>query len=256
MELKIQGNMIQGSRDYQEDYYEICTEQFQGSNSCLVVLCDGMGGHSGGALASHITATAFVNEFIASTKLSPSDALAKSLAEAHLAIKAEVNNNSAPSDMGTTLVAVYVSDNDIHWLSVGDSHLYLYRKGDVIKLNDDHSMAAVLDDLVEIGRLEPEEALSDPQRNALRSYVSIDNIPLVDIQSELNYLCSKDKLILASDGLDTITSTDIKTIIDKNKNKSPDIISSKLLTAVELAGTANQDNTSVVVISLRKGLWF
>ena len=60
MELKIQGNMIQGSRDYQEDYYEICTEQFKGLNSCLVVLCDGMGGHSGGALASHIVVTAFV----------------------------------------------------------------------------------------------------------------------------------------------------------------------------------------------------
>lgn len=248
--------MIQGSRDYQEDYYEICTEQFKGSNSCLVVLCDGMGGHSGGALASHIAATAFVNEFITSNKQSPSDALAKSLTEAHLAIKTEVSNNSAPPDMGTTLVAVYVSDNDIHWLSVGDSHLYLYRKGGVIKLNDDHSMAAVLDDLVEIGRLEPEEAVSDPQRNALRSYVSIDDIPLVDIQSELNYLSSKDKLILASDGLDTIPLKDIETIIDKNKNKSPDIISSKLLTAVELAGTANQDNASIVVISLRKGFWF
>ena len=185
MELKIQGNMIQGSRDYQEDYYEICTEQFKGSNSCLVVLCDGMGGHSGGALASHIVVTAFVNEFITSTKLTPSDALAKSLSEAQLAIKSEVNDNAAPSDMGTTLVAVYVSDSDLHWLSVGDSHLYLYRKGDVIKLNEDHSMAAVLDDLVEIGRLETEEALSDPQRSALRSYVSVDDIPLVDIQSKL-----------------------------------------------------------------------
>lgn len=256
MELKIQGNMIQGSRDYQEDYYEICTEQFKGSNSCLVVLCDGMGGHSGGALASHIVVTAFVNEFITSTKLTPSDALAKSLSEAQLAIKAEVNDNAAPPDMGTTLVAVYVSDSDLHWLSVGDSHLYLYRKGEVIKLNEDHSMAAVLDDLVEIGRLETEEALSDPQRSALRSYVSVDDIPLVDIQSKLNYLSSKDKLILASDGLDTITLKDIETIIDKNKNKSPDFISSKLLTAVELAKAPNQDNASVVVVSLSKGFWF
>ena len=256
MELKIQGNMIQGSRDYQEDYYEICTEQFKGLNSCLVVLCDGMGGHSGGALASHIVVTAFVNEFITSTKLTPSDALAKSLSEAQLAIKAEVNDNAAPPDMGTTLVAIYVSDSDLHWLSVGDSHLYFYRKGEVIKLNEDHSMAAVLDGLVEIGRLETEEALSDPQRSALRSYVSVDDIPLVDIQSKLNYLSSKDKLVLASDGLDTITLKDIETIIDKNKNKSPDFISSKLLTAVEFAKAPNQDNASVVVVSLSKGFWF
>jgi len=248
--------MTQGGRDYQEDYYEICTEQVKGSDSCLVVLCDGMGGHSGGALASHIVVTAFINEFITSTNLAPSDALANSLEEAHRAIKTEVNDNSAPPDMGTTLVAAYVSESDLHWLSVGDSHLYLYRKGSVRKLNVDHSMAAVLDDLVEIGRLEKEEALSDPQRNALRSCVSVDDISLVDIQSKLNYLDPKDRLILASDGLDTITLTDIELIIDKNKNKSPEIISSKLLTAVELAETANQDNTSVVVISLNNKSWF
>ena len=63
-------------------------------------------------------------------------------------------------------------------------------------------------------------------------------------------------MILASDGLDTITLKDIETIIDKNKNKSADFISSKLLTAVDLAKAPNQDNASVVVVSLSKGFWF
>ncbi|PCI67077.1 MAG: serine/threonine protein phosphatase [Piscirickettsiaceae bacterium] len=255
MELKIQGSMTQGARDYQEDYYEICTEQVKGSDSCLVVLCDGMGGHSGGALASHVVVTAFINEFITSSSLTPKEAFTKSLEVAHRAIKAEVNDNSAPPDMGTTLVAVYVNATDLHWLSVGDSHLYLYRKGKVRKLNEDHSMAAVLDELVEIGRLGKEEALSDPQRNALRSCVSVDDISLVDIQSKLNYLDSKDRLVLASDGLDTITLTEMEVVISNNTNKAPEVISSKLLSAVEAVEKPNQDNTSVVVVSLNKKTW-
>jgi len=256
MDLDIHGEMIQGARDYQEDYYEICSEVVKNSDSCLVVLCDGMGGHSGGALASHTVASSFINEFVISQGLSPNEVLEKSLDVAHCAIKAEIADNAAPSEMGTTLVAVYVTENDLYWLSVGDSHLYLYREGKVQKLNEDHSMAAVLDELVEIGRLEEEEAMSDPQRNALRSCVSADDISLVDIQSRLNYLSPSDKLILASDGMDTLGVADIEAIISRNKRKPSKHITSKMLSAVELAQKPNQDNTSVVVISIKSKSWF
>lgn len=256
MELNIQGDMIQGARDYQEDYYEICSEAVKDSDSCLVVLCDGMGGHSGGAIASRTVATTFINEFIASQELSPKAVLERSLEVAHCAIRAEISENSAPSDMGTTLVAAYVTKNDLHWLSVGDSHLYLFREGKVQKLNDDHSMAAVLDELVEIGRLDEDEAMSDPQRNALRSCVSEDDISLVDIQSKLDYLKPKDRLILASDGLDTLNIHDIESIVAKNKRKPSKDVASKLLSAVEDVQKSNQDNSSVVVISIKSKSWF
>ena len=256
MELDIHGDAIQGSRDYQEDYFEICAEAVENPGGCLVVLCDGMGGHSGGALASQSATTAFINNFLAAEGLSPEQALSESLTAAHHSIKCQVADSGAPADMGTTLVAVYVSGSDVHWVSVGDSHLYLYRKGEIEKLNQDHSMASVLDELAEIGRISDDEAKSDPQRNALRSCLSVDEISLVDLQVSEGLLPAGDKLILASDGLDTLDQTDVAKVVAKLKKKPARVIAAKLLEAVQKANKPNQDNTTAVVISAKSKSWF
>lgn len=256
MELDIHGGTIQGSRNYQEDCFEICAATVESPSECLVVLCDGMGGHSGGALASHTVTKAFINQFLVLENLPPNEALTQSLRSAHEAIRYEISENSAPEDMGTTLVAVYVSNEDLYWVSVGDSHLYLYRKGQLEKLNEDHSMATVLDELAEIGRISKDEALSDPQRNALRSCLSSDDISLVDIRAIVNFLKAGDKLILATDGLDTLQLSALERLITKYKRKTSEIVVSNALAEVEQAGKPNQDNTTVVILSVKRKSWF
>lgn len=256
MGLDIHGNAMQGSRDYQEDYFEICVEAVDSPDGCLVVLCDGMGGHSGGALASQTAATAFISRFLELQEMSPDEALQESLRVAHEAIQLQISEHGAPTDMGTTLVAAYVNRFDVHWISVGDTHLYRYHSGELEKLNKDHSMATVLDELAEIGRISKDEAKSDPQRNALRSCLSADEISLIDVQHKEGILVAEDKLILASDGLDTLDQSAIEKVIKKNKKKASELIASKLLEGVEKAKKANQDNTTVVVVSVKEKSWF
>jgi protein phosphatase len=256
MGLDIYGKAIQGSRDYQEDYFEICVEAVDSPDGCLIVLCDGMGGHSGGALASHTAATAFISRFLELQQMSPGEALHESLRVAHEAIQLQISEQGAPTDMGTTLVAAYVHKSDVHWISVGDTHLYRYHNGGLEKLNKDHSMASVLDELAEIGRISKDMAESDPQRNALRSCLSADEISLIDFQHKEGLLVAEDKLILASDGLDTLDQGAIEKVIKKNKRKASEIIAFKLLESVEKAEKANQDNTTVVVVSVTEKSWF
>lgn len=256
MTLDIYGDAIQGARDYQEDCFEICAEAIDGPGDCLAVLCDGMGGHSGGALASQTATKAFIDCFLQLSGMSPADALQASLNAAHKAVQYEVSNNQAPADMGTTLVAVYISGSDVSWLSVGDSHLYHYRKGGLQKLNADHSMASTLDELADIGRISKEEALSDPQRNALRSCLSVDEIALVDIQHRNDLLHSGDKLLLATDGLDTLSVEETATIVEKSRRKAAKVVVGRLLSGVESVAKPNQDNTTVVVIAAKSRSWF
>ena len=66
--------------------------------------------------------------------------------------------------MGSTLIGAAFSEQGVEWISVGDSPLYLYRRGEIALLNEDHSLAPELDRLVAAGRLSPAEARRDPRR--------------------------------------------------------------------------------------------
>src|SRR5690606_16129312 len=98
MGLDIHGEAIAGKRDYQEDYFEICAEAVESPDGCLVVLCDGMGGHSGGAIASRLVATKFIDKFLSSKGVSPAEAFEAALNNAHDALREEVAQNAAPAD--------------------------------------------------------------------------------------------------------------------------------------------------------------
>jgi len=253
MKLDVSGGGSQGARAYQEDCFDICSEASGQQDSCLMVLCDGMGGHQGGALASRTATDAFVENFLAAPQTpAPDQALQTALDAAHRALITAVDEHDAPADMGTTLVAAYFSGRDLHWISVGDSHLYLYRNGGLNKLNEDHSMASVLDELVEIGRLSTEEAASDPQRGALRSSLSHDEIHLVDRKSKPAFLNPGDTLLLASDGLDTLDTQAITHVLAReHRNGAADTVA-RLLQDVEACQNPLQDNVTVVVATLGK----
>lgn len=253
MRLDISGGKSQGARDYQEDHFEICSEASGDQDSCLLVLCDGMGGHTGGAIASRIATDAFVDSFLSAQKAHSADeALNTALYTAHQAILSAIANNAGPADMGTTLVATFIDKVSLHWISVGDSHLYLQRKGQLSKLNADHSMASVLDELAEIGRITPDEAHNDPLRNALRSSLSGEELTLVDQNSKVDFLQPDDTLLLASDGLDTLDTASISHLLAKSGRKGAEKTVEKLLAASEALDNPTQDNTTVIVATLMK----
>lgn len=241
----------QGARPYQEDSFQVVTLE----QGVLAVVCDGMGGHAGGDLASRTASETFSTVFSERIQAGSSAdmGLKTALNEANMAIRQAIHDGG-PEGMGTTLVAAWVAEASIWWISVGDSLLLQKRADGLHRLNADHSMGGVLDDMAKIGRITPEEARSDPRRHVLRSALSGDEIDLVDTGYAKNALKQYGGVLLGSDGLETLESHLIGRVL--KSGVSPDRKAQKLMTQIEKRAAPHQDNVTVVILqNFRRG-WF
>jgi PPM family protein phosphatase len=152
--------------------------------------------------------------------------------------------------MGSTLVGVHFGPDGVEWVSVGDSPLYLYRNGEIVLLNEDHSMAPEVDRLAEAGRITWEMARNDPRRHYLRSAVTGAEMEMIDMSKRPLELVAGDVVILASDGIHTLPMERIGSEIQAmgGDGLTADIVAQRLIEAVEDARESYQDNTTVVVV--------
>jgi len=239
----------QGARTYQEDVYAL--QALGGGEGVLLVLADGMGGHAGGreaASAAVEAASAALGEGLAPPRLD----LGMILAASDKAVKRLHKTQPALSEGGCTFVAARLSGGSLDWISVGDSPLYLVSAGSVQRLNADHSMAPVLRDLVASGRLDASELATHPQRNALRSCLGSEPIALIDASAKPLPLHPGEVVILASDGLDTLSDAEIADLVMEVKGGMA-ALALRLVEAVVAKKKPNQDNVSVLCASLSEG---
>jgi protein phosphatase len=239
-----------GARSYQEDAAVVrAGSAAQGGQPAelLAALADGMGGHAGGALASTTASTIFLRALETSTG-EVAARLDEALTLANAAIAEHVAENPALEGMGCTLVGAVFGPLGIEWVSVGDSPLFLVRKGEIVLLNEDHSLAPEIDKLAAAGRISWETALSDPRRHFLRSALTGADIELIDRSRRPLALEADDVVILASDGIHTLPEPDIRRVVDAAAPRGPEVIAQALLDAIEEAREEFQDNTTVVVV--------
>ena len=213
----------------------------------VAVLADGMGGHAAGDVASNIICGIFLQQFGVSVG-SAQAKLAASLAAANAAIGAKVAANPGLNGMGATCVGIAFSATGLEWISVGDSPLYIYRGGSILRLNADHSLSPMIDQLVAEGKLTAEQGDQDPRRHYLRSAVTGEDLDLVDVSDLALPLESGDVILLASDGLLTLEDDDIRRLIGAYRDDGPDALAEALIRTVDGAGAVHQDNTTVVVV--------
>lgn len=236
---------IQGGRDYQEDFFSTLRQNEDDPTSdILIVLSDGMGGHAAGDVASKTAVRAFQASFLSSTSNSPQRRLQNALKVADQAIADRVSEDNKLSGMGCTLIGALKLHNGISWISVGDSHVFLFRDGKLRKVNADHSMMGELMALVDKGQISLEEARANPKKNALRSALVGRTIPLIDERSIS--LEEGDILIFATDGVDTLTVDELQDIVITHKSQSPEAMTQAILRRVKEAEKPNQDNTTVL----------
>jgi len=253
---------IQGTRDYQEDSFIVTdpigsTEDFSNLDQILLLVADGVGGETAGAVASQIVgqvSAEFIQNSYSSLKLSEDGLEAMQLITALFEqLVVEINARLIEtlkqfpeySGMATTLVLVLIIHNRVYWLSIGDSHLYRISQGELSKLNADHSMASVLDQQVLDGTLSQEEALLHPERNYLLSYLDGGPVNAIDICSQSVEMEDKDIIVLSSDGLNTLSVAEI--LIEVERQESAQSIAQGLTNQVQAASLDNQDNTTVLV---------
>jgi len=246
----------QGARSYQEDTALVWpgNDPFlpgdtpaRNGSEMVAVLADGMGGHAGGALASRMACENFVKTF-AGHHGATRERLAASLDAANAAIADTVAANPLLSGMGSTLVGVVFSASGVQWVSVGDSPLLLYRRGEIALLNEDHSLAPELDRMAAEGEITAEAARRDPRRHMLRSAVTGDELDLVDFSGKPLAIEPDDYVILASDGLQTLETSEIERIISAYASDGSQAVANALIRAVEAIRDPHQDNTTVVAV--------
>jgi serine/threonine protein phosphatase PrpC len=246
---------FQGARSYQEDSAII----WPGSalpdpapaalelDWLIAVLADGMGGHAGGATASRIACECFVRAYAAGEAAVP-ERLRSALDAANTAIARTAASNPGLTGMGTTLVGAAFGPASLQWVSVGDSPLYLWRRGEISLLNEDHSLAPLLDRLAVEGIITFEQARHDPRRHLLRCAVTGGELELVDLARRPLALEPGDCVILASDGIHTLETSEIAGIVAAYDYQGPDAIAAALIRAVETVRDPHQDNTTVLIV--------
>lgn len=251
VEFDIASDQIDGARDYQEDAYMVnqLGEADNGKTCALVVMADGMGGHAAGNVASNMVVATFNKSFQSSFPTKEVDAsLTDALNRANEQIRSSVKETPALRGMGCTMVSAYLEGDSLYWISVGDSHLYLIRDRELIKQNADHSYGAYLDMMKEQGMEIDEQA--GMSRNMLMSAMTGEEISSIDVSESPIKVRPGDRIIVASDGLDTLGAGAIIQYSSWSTTAKECVYA--LLKAVEDANKINQDNTTLIVLDIKE----
>lgn len=205
----------------------------------LLVVADGMGGHSAGELASAATVVAVV---AACENSSETDDLLELLANAVVTsgeyIADVVASNRELTGMGTTLTAIAMRDERIAMAHVGDSRAYLIRDGELQQITKDHTY---VQSLVDSGQITLAEAAVHPRRNLLMR--AIDGIHAVDVDLSVREARLGDRYLLCSDGLCGVVSEETITAALENIDLTGAV--TELIEAALAAGAP--DNVTVIV---------
>lgn len=232
-----------GERENQQDNYYICNDPQKG---VLAVVADGMGGLENGAEVSAIVTYVCKEYFKQVTRFDyPELELLQMVIQANQNVRSYIDSTGGKMS-GSTLVAAYVKNDELYYITVGDSHIYLMRNGGLIQLNREHVYGAQLDEEVVRGNLSMNEALSHIERKSLTSYMGMKQIAHVDRIVAPIRLCPGDRLLLASDGV-------FGTIFDEEMERALSASTAEraaelLIHAVKEKRKRRQDNATAVVL--------
>ncbi|HEY1081341.1 MAG TPA: hypothetical protein VGE29_03715, partial [Prosthecobacter sp.] len=139
---------------------------------------------------------------------------------------------------------------EMQWISVGDSPLFLYRRGNLTRLNADHSLTPLLEERVRAGLMTAEEAAHHPDRHTLQSALMGMPMALVDFAADPIKLLPDDIIIAASDGIFTLNEKALIELLHFGQNTTADKIADAIIFAIRRINYERQDNTTVGVVKI------
>lgn len=241
-----------GARQVQQD--AIATQFTLGAEPGLVVLADGMGGHTAGEIASKIAVTEVFSEIclkgdalVQAPETIP-EALRNAALCANTCLRHYIELNPETAGMGSTLVATLHLAGRLYWVSVGDSVLFLLRDGTLSRLNADHSMAPQIDLLASKGQMSADEARRHPMRSCLASALTGQEVAQIDCPELPFALRPGDVVVIASDGLEYLPQPQIAEILGADPARTASDIARSLAQAIDALQDAEQDNATFAVV--------
>lgn len=219
------------------------------ARGCLFAVADGMGGHSGGGLASRMACQeleSYYQRLPADPRLLVAPLLSRLLMETVIRIDRSIRRQGTGvlgmTEMGTTLSCLMLTETHSIICHVGDSRIYRLRHHHLTRLTTDHTF---VQDMIFEGEVDPTEAGRHPLRHLLTRVVGTSEpLPLVD--TRIDHLHPGDRYLLCTDGLsNTVADNDIADLISRGRAAAG--IAEQLVVQA-LQDNARDNITAVVVI--------
>ncbi len=222
----------------------------------LAVIADGIGGHKAGEVASRIAVSTIKSAVAESDGTDPLWILKSALLEANHSITIEAEGDATRTGMGSTVACALVINAALYIATLGDSRIYLIRDDRIQQLTIDHTW---VQEALEIGVINTEEARSHPRRHLIRSYLGSADPISPDLrlyldpeenqeQAKANQglpLIPGDRILICTDGLtDLVDDEEILAVLQKNGSGD-----NHLQELVDLANNrGGHDNITIVVL--------
>ena len=213
-------------------------------NGLLYVVCDGMGGHVGGATAAQMATNSIIEYFNQDPIENVLIGLSDAISYANQNIYNYAQENPELKGMGTTCTVVIAREPQIYIAHVGDSRIYLHTDGKLHRITKDHSF---VQGLVDQGIIQDEEAENHPRKNEILKALGIRAEVEPTVFNAAIQAKKGDKFLLCSDGLNgEVNDPTIESLINKNTdiNKAGD----ELIEAALNAG--GKDNITLQIIEV------
>lgn len=228
-------------RQSNQDYAETASNNW---GQHLLVLCDGVGGSKAGDIASQMTTEYLIAQFLAKETAFADDDVLNWLYQQVEGVNQYLFEQSLTNQdlfgMSTTLVIALMTDDKVYIGYVGDSRAYLYKDGQLRQLTEDHSL---VNELIKSGEITPQEGETHPQRNVVTQ--SVGGMPQVSPDFVEVDRDAWEILLLCSDGLSAMVSTDQIEQLIKDHADDLQQLSEQLIHAANLHGGV--DNITVIL---------
>lgn len=228
-----------GNRKLNEDYLRLAEKD---GKYCFVV-CDGLGGHGMGDIASQFVSNVFIEQFNTCDTYEGFLSSAFSLAQEKL-IKHQAENN-VKNKMRTTAAVLYVSDNMVHIGHVGDSRVYVFSDKELKARTIDHSVPQML---ALSGEITDEEIRKHPDRNIILRAMGTDwDKPMYELMQPIN-LSECKGFLLCSDGFwEYIDETEMISTLE-NCGTAKEWLNAMKSIVIENGTDSKMDNFTAVAI--------
>lgn len=247
--------VIGNVRKAQEDSHDMALKT---PNGDVFVVCDGMGGHVGGAKASSLAVESIITYLKKEEYPHPIEALNGALQFANTQILGFAAAHPEYKGMGTTACIVLMKDIDVWIAHVGDSRIYLYLgvEKKLHRITKDHSFVQTL---VDAGEITDDEAEHHPNKNRILKALGVTS----DLQPTFNHENlpihpkNGDIFLICTDGLcGMISDNTIETVLEKEiplEEKGELLI--RLAMEGEITQPGGQDNCTLELIEVDKSPW-
>ena len=185
-------------RKANEDSYGYALSKDIQKNGDLFIVCDGMGGHVGGQIASQLATSCIIDFFKKEFHNNPSIAINNAILFANEQILIRAEYEPELKGMGTTCTVVLIRDNEVYLGHVGDSRIYLMSDNQIHRLTKDHSYVQTL---VDKGEISDEEMELHPRKNELTQALGATKNVEPTISPKPFQFKNNDTLLMCSDGL-------------------------------------------------------